>query len=216
MSAPRYLHSRVAGVRLLFSADSELPFVSLGDVSPVDSHQIPVSPSAGAEKTMKKFLVTIILPVIYLSLSHLAAGQSNPNNFDAQLLDAAANGDTAALQQLLQDGANIAAKDNTGRTALVAASLNGKAEMVSLLRDRGADSGIYDANPKKNSVLGGRQWRYRDDKTGTGKRRQHRGQGQIRQDGAGPCDFRTQDRDRKTAARQRCQMKFDSIGINAG
>jgi len=58
---------------------------------------------------MKKVLVAIILLVIVLSLSHLAAGQAGSSSLDTDLIQAAHRGDAAAVQQLLQKGANVEA-----------------------------------------------------------------------------------------------------------
>ena len=70
---------------------------------------------------MKKVLIAIILPVIIFSLSHLAAGQASSKSLDAQLFEAVESGDTAAVQQLLQEGANIEARDNEGFTHILGA-----------------------------------------------------------------------------------------------
>jgi ankyrin repeat protein len=88
---------------------------------------------------MKKVLVTILLSTILL-LSRLAAGQAAPGSLDDQLLSAARNGDMAAVQQLLQQGVNIEAKDNKyGDTVLIKAAENGHIDIVKLLLDKGAD-----------------------------------------------------------------------------
>jgi ankyrin repeat protein len=95
---------------------------------------------------MKKVLVAIVLPAMVLSLSRLAAGQANPNSMDAELIQAATRGDTAAVQKLLQKGANIEAKDIGGDSALIFAAMqyNSKkiesyTQVVKLLLDKGAN-----------------------------------------------------------------------------
>jgi serine/threonine-protein phosphatase 6 regulatory ankyrin repeat subunit B len=87
---------------------------------------------------MKRFLVAIILPTILL-LSRLAAGQAAPGSVDEQLITAAAIGDTAAVQQLLDKSANIEAKDKYGMTPLHRAAYYGKTDVVKLLLDKGAN-----------------------------------------------------------------------------
>jgi ankyrin repeat protein len=87
---------------------------------------------------MKKVLVAVILPVVVLSLSLLAAGQAT-SGLDTQLLEAAKAGDAAAVQQLLQKGAHIEAKDDYGDTALIVAAEKGHSDVVKLLLEKGAN-----------------------------------------------------------------------------
>lgn len=84
---------------------------------------------------MKKILTAIILPALFLALGQLAAGyvETNP------LVQAAMTGDTAEVQKLLRQGADIEVRDpRSGRTALTGAAEAGKAEMVKLLLEKGA------------------------------------------------------------------------------
>jgi tetratricopeptide (TPR) repeat protein len=87
---------------------------------------------------MKKVLVTILFSTILL-LRLLAAGQAAPGSLDDQLLTAARTGDTAKVQQLLDKGANIEAKNEYGSTALVLAARDGQIEVVRLLLNKGAN-----------------------------------------------------------------------------
>ena len=87
---------------------------------------------------MKIVLVSIFSLAMVLSWSPLAAGQAGSNSLDYQLISAAYNGDTTVVQQLLEKGANIEAKDNDGDTALKAAERKGNTEIVKLLREKGA------------------------------------------------------------------------------
>jgi uncharacterized protein len=92
------------------------------------------------EKSMKKVLVSIFSLAIVLSLSNLAAGQAYSNSPNDQLIAPAQNGDTAAVRQLLNQGANIEARDAiVGATALIEAAFSGNAETVKLLLERGAN-----------------------------------------------------------------------------
>jgi ankyrin repeat protein len=88
---------------------------------------------------MKKVLVTIILSVIVLSSSRLAAGQAAPNSLDARLFQAVESGDSAAVQELLQEGANIEAKDVFGSPLLFCAVMFGRADVVKLLLEKGGN-----------------------------------------------------------------------------
>ena len=86
---------------------------------------------------MKKVPISMIVSMVFLSLSLMAAGQGVSNDLNDQMLQAASKGDTTAVQQLLQEGANIEAKDN-GETALMRALSHGHPEVGKLLIDKGA------------------------------------------------------------------------------
>jgi ankyrin repeat protein len=74
-----------------------------------------------------------------LSLSHLAAGQAGSNSLDDQLIQAVGHGDTAAIQQLLEKGANIEAGQRYTVTPLMLAVENDLTEVAKLLLDKGAN-----------------------------------------------------------------------------
>ncbi|MCK7595372.1 ankyrin repeat domain-containing protein [Pseudomarimonas salicorniae] len=61
---------------------------------------------------------------------------------DADLIDAAAQGDSAAVERLLLLGLEIDARDGKGATALLRACGGGHAACVGLLLQRGADSAV--------------------------------------------------------------------------
>jgi ankyrin repeat protein len=82
---------------------------------------------------MKRLHGAIILPTIFF-LSALATGQAGSGSLNDQLIAAASNGDTATVQQLLDKGANIEAKDSDGYTALERAESNDMTEAAALLR----------------------------------------------------------------------------------
>lgn len=68
-----------------------------------------------------------------------------------ELLEAARAGDVAAVERLLDAGADVNTADKYGSTALAAAAVNGRLEVVELLLERGADPNIaetfYGARP---------------------------------------------------------------------
>ena len=64
---------------------------------------------------------------------------------DLALIAAAERGDSAAVQKLLRQGANIDARDARGRTALLAATHADRVEAASLLVAAGADVNAKDA-----------------------------------------------------------------------
>jgi ankyrin repeat protein len=103
------------------------------------------------EKAMKKVLVSILSLAIILSLSQLAAGQTGANSQNNPLLQAAAQGNTAVVQQLLDKGANIESKDKNGYTALILAAVFNNTEVVKLLLARGAN--IEAKNNDGNTAL---------------------------------------------------------------
>ena len=66
---------------------------------------------------------------------------SNPESFDLnnKLLEAAEKGDLKLVKELLDQGADLEAKDKYGRRPLHNAVYYGHLEVVKLLLDRGAD-----------------------------------------------------------------------------
>lgn len=68
-----------------------------------------------------------------------------------QFILAAEKGDTAKVQRLLEDGADINVTDDHGRTAVMTATYNNKADTVKVLIENGADIDIRDDH--LNNVL---------------------------------------------------------------
>jgi hypothetical protein len=101
---------------------------------------------------MKSALISMFSLAIILSFRHPVAGQaSSSSSLNDQLIQAATNGDTAAVQQLLAKGANIESRNDLGDTALTSAALMGLNDVVELLLDRGAN--IDDRNKDGKSAL---------------------------------------------------------------
>ena len=94
---------------------------------------------------MKRSLFATFLLLAILLPSRLAAGQAAPGSLDDQLISAARNGDMAAVQQLIQQGVNIEAKDSAGNTALIYAAGWGRTDVVKLLLEKGANIEARDA-----------------------------------------------------------------------
>lgn len=63
-----------------------------------------------------------------------------------QLIFSAEKGDKENVLKLLQDGADINATDERGRTAVIAATYNNKVDTVKLLIQKGADINLRDNN----------------------------------------------------------------------
>ena len=88
---------------------------------------------------MKRVLASILFLATILLLSHSATAQAGTSSLDDQLLDAALSGDTATVQQMLDKGANIEARDMFRFTALIKAAGAGKTDTVKLLLAKGAN-----------------------------------------------------------------------------
>jgi ankyrin repeat protein len=68
---------------------------------------------------------------------------------------AAGKGDTVAVKELLDQGANVNAKEKDGRTAIMDAAYNGHADTVKLLLDRGADLSLKKTDGADAMALSG-------------------------------------------------------------
>ena len=86
-------------------------------------------------------LVMIVLTSVLVveALGGYARSHSGSTTLDAELLEAAREGDTASVRRLLKQGANIETKDQGGSTALALAADYGHADTVNLLLVKGAD-----------------------------------------------------------------------------
>ena len=111
---------------------------------------------------MKRSLFATFLLLAILLPSRLAAGQAAPGSLDDQLLSAARNGDMAAVQQLIQQGVNIEAKDSADNTALIYAAGWGRTDVVKLLLEKGANIEARDA-PRGWTALINAAWAGHDD-----------------------------------------------------
>ncbi|WP_249315854.1 ankyrin repeat domain-containing protein [Bacillus sp. FJAT-49711] len=69
-----------------------------------------------------------------------------------QFISSAEKGDTENVLKLLEDGANINATDDLGRTAVLAATYNNNVDTVKALIQKGADINIRD-NKLNNVIL---------------------------------------------------------------
>jgi hypothetical protein len=79
------------------------------------------------------------------SSRNLARAANSPAERGGSLRGAAAAGDVAAVNALLGTSSDVDARDQSGRTALMLAILNGHAEIVEALLAHGADANAVDA-----------------------------------------------------------------------
>ena len=80
-------------------------------------------------------IVTLLTPLLLIATG--CGSPSSPSGED--FVTAAANGDTATVQALLDAGADVNAKNNEGVTALMWAAGVGGTDAVQVLLDAGAD-----------------------------------------------------------------------------
>ena len=76
----------------------------------------------------------------------LASMSKNPNDDPEALISAAKSGDLSLMNALIENGANLEARDSAENTALIWAAANAQAEAVSLLLSHGADASAIDRN----------------------------------------------------------------------
>jgi ankyrin repeat protein len=72
---------------------------------------------------------------------------------DRALIEAAAMGDSDAVERLLEEGASVDATDASGRTALVAAAYGNHVEVAGMLVDAGADVNTQDATQQSAYLI---------------------------------------------------------------
>lgn len=94
--------------------------------------------SLSRRTAVQRFAVRIATVLLVPALT-LAQQAGSSNSLDKELLEAARKGDTAAVQSLLQSGANIETTDQYGSTALIEAASGGYTDTVKLLLGRGAN-----------------------------------------------------------------------------
>ncbi|MFD0673053.1 ankyrin repeat domain-containing protein [Cohnella sp. GCM10027633] len=108
---------------------------------------------------------------IALAVMLLGAGCSSPLRdqasiekdvklMDRQLISAAERGDNDRLRQLLQEGADMNARDSRGRTAIMAATHGNRPEAVKLLIDAGADINAQDDRRDNPFLYAGAEGRF--------------------------------------------------------
>ena len=98
----------------------------------------------------ERFFVWLVAIVVAFPLSGCA--QKDVQTMNRELIAAAERGDTDAVRQLLQQGADVNARDERGRTPAMAATHGNRVDTVAALIQAGADINIRD-NQLDNPVL---------------------------------------------------------------
>jgi ankyrin repeat protein len=94
--------------------------------------------------------VALVLAAKYWRIVPAPAALPNRSNLDQALRAAIREGDHATVQALLDQGADVEARNELGDTALMQAALNADREMMQLLLQRGANihsRGVYHVTP---------------------------------------------------------------------
>jgi ankyrin repeat protein len=107
--------------------------------------RLPASCEGGRSSSMSRKTVTGgVLALILVLLGVLGWRLYRRSVEPGLFLRAAANGDTARVRTLLDDGVNVNTRDVHGMTALQSAAMNGHTSTVRLLLQKGADPQGYD------------------------------------------------------------------------
>ncbi|NCF69896.1 MAG: hypothetical protein GWP61_28460, partial [Chloroflexi bacterium] len=91
-------------------------------------------------RTIWQPVLMVSVLVVILVTPFTGAGATTKLN--RAFLDAAFNGDTKAVEDLLAEGADVNVKDGIGFTALFRAARSGHTETVKLLLAKGADPNV--------------------------------------------------------------------------
>ena len=86
---------------------------------------------------MKRALVTLIVAT-FAAFASTAAAEITDAHGNTALMVAAATGDTTAVEQLIDDGAEVNAQGRIGNTALIYAAQEGHTRVVEILVEAGA------------------------------------------------------------------------------
>ena len=92
---------------------------------------------------MRFFLLLLVVLVLVINLTPIRA--------QTALMNFSANGELETVEALIENGADVNARDQEGHTALVEAARNGHIEIVKKLIENGAD--VYSVNLNGANVL---------------------------------------------------------------
>lgn len=94
--------------------------------------------------TAKRLRKAALSVAFFIAVVSVPPARADPVQ-DWALIAAAEQGDTAAVQRLLHEGASVGARDKRGRTALLAATHGNRVEAARVLIAAGADVNAKDA-----------------------------------------------------------------------
>jgi ankyrin repeat protein len=96
------------------------------------------------------FWIAVLIAVAYWQVSSASRERPDRTELDKALLTAIRDGDHVNAQAILDQGADVNARNEMGDTVLMQAALNADKEMMQLLLRRGANvrtRGVYDVTP---------------------------------------------------------------------
>jgi ankyrin repeat protein len=100
----------------------------------------------------------VMLQTALFFVAALYAGSASAGDLDKGFARAVAEGDIQLLKTLIDQGADVNAKNKEGETALMVASLEGRLDVAKLLVEKGADVNAKDsvgANALHYAAMGG-------------------------------------------------------------
>lgn len=92
---------------------------------------------------IRTFAMQVLLPIIVLA-SFVSHGYCGQDNLETDLINSAKSANIVKIKQLLSKGANVDARDKSGKTPLYWTCYLGHEEAATLLLDEKADANIRD------------------------------------------------------------------------
>src|SRR5687767_1820339 len=103
---------------------------------------------------MRVMLVTACAGLFLVTLG-MADAESSSADKDHMLIEAAGRNDVMLARRLLKERAGVQARNQQGRTALMAATYHNHVEVATLLIESGADVNVQDAMQNSPLLLAG-------------------------------------------------------------
>ncbi|PYH37680.1 ankyrin repeat domain-containing protein [Aspergillus neoniger CBS 115656] len=122
----------------------------MGDGNTFDNKDNTVHNQAGSQVVYGSIYNNTFYSYDQDGVRHIAEDKSH---LDQKLLEAAAKGETAKVEHLLDNGANVSAADSQGHTVLHVAASGGHVDIISILLRRGADKNARNRSNHRPSEL---------------------------------------------------------------